>query len=720
MHDSDSDGLREDLTLLDLISLEELQQLQDTLADIHHVASVITDTRGNLVTIPSNDDSLCQLICTSSQNASGAAAESLSTRKMRKMDVPQYCPVCRRIGILKAAIPIVIQDIHLADWWVSQFCGETPARKQLASYAEKLGMDVEALDEVIRHLPIGNETDFHKITGWIRSLSHQITRWVYENHILSRNLSKLNLMENELDRHRFEMESQVQERTAELIKANKRLQLEVMERDLAEEQTERKSRLLDAINLIFQQTLKDKSDSSLARTFLKSAQQLTDSPFGFIAEQKEGRWQVSAIHQRRQADESGRATIKPDVSEISDLWRQLVTDGKPLSLPGIDHAFQMKPLPKSCPDMRSFLAVPLSKDQYISGFVAVANKRDGYALVDQNDVEALAQAFIETLLRKRTEADKAKSESRLNLALESANEGLWDYNPVSGHIYYSPRWFSMLGYTPGEYPETLETWSTLTHPEDLPVLEEELQSVAAGERVAFNIEVRMLSNSGRWRWLQVRGRMVGSGDEEKVNRIVGTLIDVSKFKQVEVALQKANNELQRLAALDDLTQIANRRRFEERLAQEWRRGQRDNKSLAVIICDIDYFKNYNDTYGHLKGDETLYAVAQTISSALKRPMDLVARIGGEEFAMILPNTGIDGAGRVAEEVKAAIVALQIEHKSSQVNKYITLSFGVAAVSPAPDLAAKVLIEKADQALYRAKSEGRNQIYCISMEEEKEE
>jgi diguanylate cyclase (GGDEF)-like protein/PAS domain S-box-containing protein len=347
----------------------------------------------------------------------------------------------------------------------------------------------------------------------------------------------------------------------------------------------------------------------------------------------------------------------------------------------------------------------------------VAQKEENYALVDQNDVEALAQAFIEVLLRRRSEAEKADHEKRLNLALESANEGLWDYNPIRGDIYYSPRWFAMLGYKPGEFPETLETWSTLCHPDDLTVLEDTLHSLAAGKEEAFNVEIRMLSRPGQWRWFQARGRTVEKDDDGLVLRVVGTLIDISKYKQVEVALQKANGELQRLAALDDLTQIANRRRFEDRLAQEWRRGRREKSMLAVIICDIDYFKNYNDTYGHLKGDETLYAVAQGISAALRRPMDLVARYGGEEFAMILPNTDIAGAERVAQEVKKVVATLSIEHQSSQVSPNITLSFGVAAITPTPDLSSKILIETADRALYSAKSKGRNQIICITREKE---
>jgi len=720
MHESHSAPPNEIPALLDLIPLDELQQLQDALADIHHVASVITDLDGNFLTLPSNEISVCRLIRASSRGLKHCMETSLAIARQKAHGQLPICPTCERMGILKAAVPIFVDQTHLANWWVSQYCGQPPAEDQMQAYAEGVGLDVEALADEFRRLPKGEAKGFYKTIEWIETLAQQFTRLVYEKHLLSLDISRLDRMESELDKHRTLMETQIEERTAELIKANNRLQLEVLERDMAEEQTERKSKLLDAINQIFKQTLLDHDDRNLAAAFLTSARKLTDSPFGFIAEQRQGRWNIMAIHCSRAVDEVAEDVTQPDLSEISKLWRQLMTRGKPVAIPGIDEDFDLLPLPKSNPALNSFLAVPLCKDQRVSGFIAVADKEDGYALVDQTDVEALAQAFIESLLRKRMEADKAKSERRLNLALESANEGLWDFAPRTGHIYYSPRWFGMLGYMPGEFPDTFETWSTLTHPDDLPLLEKIFYALGDGGQEAFDIEIRMLSRSGQWRWLQVRGRTVESDDDGKAKRIVGTLIDISKYKQVEVALQKANDELQRLAALDDLTQIANRRRFDDRLAQEWRRGQREGSSLAVVICDIDYFKDYNDSYGHLKGDETLYAVAQAISAALKRPMDLVARFGGEEFAMILPNTNIVGAGRVAQEVKDAVAALGIKHNSSDVDKNITLSFGVAALAPTPELPSKILVETADKALYRAKSKGRNQIVCISSEKQNDD
>ena len=149
---------------------------------------------------------------------------------------------------------------------------------------------------------------------------------------------------------------------------------------------------------------------------------------------------------------------------------------------------------------------------------------------------------------------------------------------------------------------------------------------------------------------------------------------------------------------------------------EWRRARRDGASLGLIIADIDYFKAYNDTYGHVRGDEILYAVAQAISATLKRPMDMVARYGGEEFAILLPNTDLQGAAQVAQEIRSAIHDLKIKHRASKAGEYVTLSFGAASVLPEGVAPAKSIVERADCALYRAKALGRDHIVAPRMGE----
>ena len=188
-----------------------------------------------------------------------------------------------------------------------------------------------------------------------------------------------------------------------------------------------------------------------------------------------------------------------------------------------------------------------------------------------------------------------------------------------------------------------------------------------------------------------------------------TFRDISEYKQMEISLKEVNEELQRQANIDSLTQIFNRRRFDEYLAQEWLRCSREQANLALILCDVDYFKAYNDAYGHQSGDRCLRKVAQTMEAVIKRPADLVFRYGGEEFAVILPVTSWEGALLVAEEIKEAIAKLQIPHTLSQVSDYVTLSMGVTSIVPNQGLQTQILIETADIALYEAKALGRDRI-----------
>lgn len=188
------------------------------------------------------------------------------------------------------------------------------------------------------------------------------------------------------------------------------------------------------------------------------------------------------------------------------------------------------------------------------------------------------------------------------------------------------------------------------------------------------------------------------------------------LKQTQVAiqqaelyqkLQNANQELEQLAYYDGLTQIPNRRQFNITIEQEWLRLRRETKPLSLIMCDVDYFKPYNDTYGHPQGDTCLYKVAQTLEKTIKRPADMVARYGGEEFVIILPNTPEEGMIQLANRIQTELLELNLFHCRSPFNQ-ITLSMGLSTIIPTPEMSLKSFIERADEALYMAKFRGRNQ------------
>ncbi|MDZ8183653.1 MAG: PAS domain S-box protein [Nostoc sp. ChiSLP02] len=177
-------------------------------------------------------------------------------------------------------------------------------------------------------------------------------------------------------------------------------------------------------------------------------------------------------------------------------------------------------------------------------------------------------------------------------------------------------------------------------------------------------------------------------------------------------LQAANEELQRLATLDGLTQIPNRRRFDEYLETEWHRLKREKIPLSLILFDVDFFKLYNDTYGHLAGDDCLQKVASVLLSVIKRPADLVARYGGEEFAVILPNTEIKGAIYIGQAIRQAVHDLAIPHAQSSVSDYVTVSLGVVSTVPDSEMSPQDLISAADKALYIAKQQGRDRVRAV--------
>ncbi len=176
-----------------------------------------------------------------------------------------------------------------------------------------------------------------------------------------------------------------------------------------------------------------------------------------------------------------------------------------------------------------------------------------------------------------------------------------------------------------------------------------------------------------------------------------------------IELRQKTLILQSIADRDGLTMIPNRRRFDEFLDLEWRRCLREQTTLAFIMIDIDWFKRYNDLYGHLQGDECLKQIAQTIGKTVRRPTDFAARFGGEEFAVVLGNTGVQQAMMIAENIRTAIEGLQIPHNASEISHVVTISLGVATVIPDAHTSPEDLINAADERLYEAKNAGRNQV-----------
>ncbi|MBF2089177.1 MAG: diguanylate cyclase [Synechococcales cyanobacterium K44_A2020_017] len=186
-----------------------------------------------------------------------------------------------------------------------------------------------------------------------------------------------------------------------------------------------------------------------------------------------------------------------------------------------------------------------------------------------------------------------------------------------------------------------------------------------------------------------------------------TVRDITTRKTIELELEEANKTLDALAYLDGLTQVANRRRFDQQMQHEWLRLAREQQPLTLLLFDVDYFKPYNDHYGHQCGDDCLIRIAQAVQTIMKRPADLLARYGGEEFAVILPNTDVSGGQWIANQIQQTVRSLAIPHDRSQVSTVVTVSLGIACAIPHIDGDASTLLRQADRALYLAKKEGRD-------------
>ncbi|MGA1264026.1 MAG: diguanylate cyclase domain-containing protein [Prochlorothrix sp.] len=193
------------------------------------------------------------------------------------------------------------------------------------------------------------------------------------------------------------------------------------------------------------------------------------------------------------------------------------------------------------------------------------------------------------------------------------------------------------------------------------------------------------------------------GDEPRaVEYVLAITRDVTAEKQMESQLRLAVEQ-------DGLTQVANRRMFNQYLEEQWLQALQSQTPLALILCDVDFFKLYNDTYGHLAGDECLHRVAQALARCVRRSQDLVARYGGEEFGLILPNMDLKEASDLADRLRTTILNCQIPHQSSPISPYLTLSLGCVSGIPQINLQSADLITQTDLCLYQAKRWGRNQV-----------
>ncbi len=293
-----------------------------------------------------------------------------------------------------------------------------------------------------------------------------------------------------------------------------------------------------------------------------------------------------------------------------------------------------------------------------------------------------------------------------NLVMENSRDIIMLEDIAGNRSYVSAAAQNMVGLKPKELLRTKNL--DLVHPDDLAKAQEVIHLMRSGVESA-TIECRVRKQDGNYMWVEASLKLVHDPVMHAPIGILYIVRDIQDRKQAEQDLQSAYLALEALAATDSLTQLANRRHFDHVLSTEWRRCQRAKQPLSTLLIDVDFFKAYNDTYGHLKGDNCLKEIAGMTREVATRCSDLVARFGGEEFAVILPNTSYAGAMQVAEEIRSAMEQLRLPHHGSPLGQ-VTISIGCATTVPVTGQRATHLLHQADEALYEAKRCGRNQVY----------
>jgi diguanylate cyclase (GGDEF)-like protein/PAS domain S-box-containing protein len=275
--------------------------------------------------------------------------------------------------------------------------------------------------------------------------------------------------------------------------------------------------------------------------------------------------------------------------------------------------------------------------------------------------------------------------------------------------YIGPQIEPLLGWSQDSWVSAND-WAMRIHPDDRDyVVNFCISQSKAG--VDHEADYRALTKDNGYVWIRDVVHVVRRENGE-VDSLIGFMFDISERKKTEEKLLALQKELEALSYKDGLTGIANRRRFDSSLEMEWQSAHGSRAPLSLILIDVDFFKQYNDLYGHTEGDKCLIDVAQSLSLALVGQRDLVARYGGEEFVILLPETDAEGAAIVAQRCQRLIDKLAIEHKQSPNGERVTVSIGVGTVVPRTGIKPTEFVQSVDRQLYAAKQGGRNRVEAI--------
>lgn len=290
--------------------------------------------------------------------------------------------------------------------------------------------------------------------------------------------------------------------------------------------------------------------------------------------------------------------------------------------------------------------------------------------------------------------------------LESTRAIPWKIDWASKRFaYIGPQIEQLLGWSRESWA-TVNDWADRMHPDD----RERVVNYCVSQSqngVDHEADYRARRSDGNYVWIRDVVHVVRKHGEAEA--LIGFMFDISERKRNEQELSRLRDKLEALSLCDGLTGIANRRMLDRALAREWTNAIRTGQPISVILADIDFFKQYNDRYGHLAGDECLKKVADLLGQCAARPHDVVARYGGEEFVLVLPDTDVNAAREVAERCKQSMLEARIPHENSATGPWVSLSIGTATMTPEEGQPIAPFLEAVDKSMYRAKQTGRNRV-----------
>lgn len=304
------------------------------------------------------------------------------------------------------------------------------------------------------------------------------------------------------------------------------------------------------------------------------------------------------------------------------------------------------------------------------------------------------------LHRQRMAQALVAKEANFRLLAEQSSDMVTRIGLDNRLIYVSPSCVRITGWSAEELLDT----SALAgiHPDDMERVEQVIAALKNGEAEEARFVYRQRHRDKGEIWAEAALHVTPAADSGEIDGVVAVMRDITEQKDLQ-------DRLASLAATDALTGLANRRAFDERLADEWARARRDGRQLSLLLIDVDHFKKFNDHYGHLAGDGCLRALGRILSAIARRPADLAARYGGEEFAVLLPNTGPDGCAEIGEGIRQALHDLAMVHAQNPPSRLVTVSVGAATSVPSQASDSSTLVAAADRALYAAKDSGRDRL-----------